>query len=144
MNWGVKIGIFYSAFVIGMLTLVFLSVSQDFHLVSEDYYEKELNYQDHINKLENSNSLKEPLVINYEPNQNIQLSFPRQKKGIEGIIRFYNPTNAEKDKNYQLKLDSTNQQVINISALPRGVWKVQVDWSSNNTDFFDEKTIVIN
>ena len=46
MSWGYKIMFLYLGFVAMILTLVVMSMQQDIHLVSENYYEKEQNFVD--------------------------------------------------------------------------------------------------
>ena len=50
INWGTKIVILYSSFVIMMLGMVFFAVNQEFHLVTDNYYEEELLFQEQINQ----------------------------------------------------------------------------------------------
>ena len=49
MDWGKGILLTIIAFVAFIMTLVVISVKQDdIHLVTENYYEKEIKYQDQI------------------------------------------------------------------------------------------------
>ena len=50
MNWGWRITIVYSLFALTMIGAVIYSTTLDVNLVEEDYYEKEVNYQQVINK----------------------------------------------------------------------------------------------
>ena len=50
MNWGYKILMVYVIFIAGILLLVFKSSSQNQDLVTEDYYEQELKYQQKIDE----------------------------------------------------------------------------------------------
>ena len=45
MNWGYKILTVYIIFIAGILFLVFKSSNQNQDLVTKDYYEQELKYQ---------------------------------------------------------------------------------------------------
>ena len=51
MNWGHKIIAVYVVFIAGMIFLVFKSSRQNIELVTEDYYAKELVYQQKIDEL---------------------------------------------------------------------------------------------
>ena len=58
MNWGNKIAIAYSSFVIFMVILVISCVKQNgIFLVSEDYYKQEIQYQDRIDNISNTRQL---------------------------------------------------------------------------------------
>ncbi len=78
MNWGVGIAIVYILFVLGMLTLVFKSRSQKIDLVTENYYQQELAYQEEIDakqRVEDSGCM--PVI---QKNRiNIKSKYPVQK-----------------------------------------------------------------
>ena len=44
-HWGYGIALFFTAFVVFILTAVFTSTKENIHLVTEDYYAEELAYQ---------------------------------------------------------------------------------------------------
>ena len=50
-NWGWKIAILYGGFVCFMLVMVFIASNQKVELVTTNYYEEELKYQSHIDKM---------------------------------------------------------------------------------------------
>jgi hypothetical protein len=54
LSWGYKIMFVYIAFVAGMGFLVFKASSQKFDLVTKDYYDQELKYQQVIDQAANS------------------------------------------------------------------------------------------
>jgi hypothetical protein len=47
LNWGTGIAIFYGLFMVIMITFVVMSRNVDHSLVMEDYYEADINYQEH-------------------------------------------------------------------------------------------------
>ena len=51
MNWGTGIAIFYGTFMVIMITFVIKSRSVDHSLVMDNYYEEDINYQSHMDKL---------------------------------------------------------------------------------------------
>ena len=76
MNWGHKILIVYAVFVGGMLFLAFKSSKQNVDLVTEDYYAKELQYQQKIDELKRTASLSAP--VNFEVvNHALTIRFPK-------------------------------------------------------------------
>ena len=52
MNWGYKILLVFAVFVAGILFLVYKSSNQKMDLVTTDYYEKELKYQQKIDAMD--------------------------------------------------------------------------------------------
>ena len=59
MNWGNKIILAFTLFVIFLGVLVYRSVNNNVQLVAPDYYEQELTYQHEIDKLKNEKELKQ-------------------------------------------------------------------------------------
>ena len=57
MSWGYKILGVYLVFVTGIVFLVIKSSNQKVDLVTKDYYEQELMYQDKINETARASKL---------------------------------------------------------------------------------------
>ncbi|MEZ4886139.1 MAG: FixH family protein [Chitinophagales bacterium] len=145
MSWGYKITFLYIGFVAMILTMVVMSLRQDIQMVTDDYYEKEQDYTVQVQNSFNSESLSTRLQINYQANdKSLQLQFPQDFAGIEGEVEFYRPSNANKDFQVKIAVDSSNLQLVNTSDLIVGLWKVKVKWKANGKSFFDEKQVVIN
>ncbi len=80
MNWGYKILFVYLFFIAGILVLVYKSSSQKVDLVTKDYYQKELKYEQKIDEAERAQSLSSPLQ--YEVNHNkVSIYFPEEMRG---------------------------------------------------------------
>lgn len=80
-NWGTGITIFIVLFVVSMSAMVFKASQQNVDLVTEDYYEKELAFQD----LKDKEALvlshfKEQISYKIE-NDKLQLIFPSKVEG---------------------------------------------------------------
>ena len=80
MNWGWKIALLFSGFVLFILFLVFKSVQQDFYLVSKDYYKQEIEYQKVIDGMKNAQLLGDEFDVKYDIKTQILKMFkPFQK-----------------------------------------------------------------
>ena len=145
LNWGFNIAAFYIFFVIVLLIGVFIFMNQDVGLVTNDYYAKEIAYQQEIDKSNRTNELTEQLEITVEPSQ-IRFSFPRMFNtgNIGGTIHFYRPSDKEKDFVTNIVADSSRIQIIDTRKLDKGLWKVKVDWAVQNVSYFNEKIIMVN
>ena len=58
MNWGWKIALVYTLFALMTLGFVVLGSMKKVNLVEKDYYEKEIKYQEQIDKIRNDKSGK--------------------------------------------------------------------------------------
>lgn len=143
MNWSTRIVLLYSGFVVMMLALVFGASSQDFHLVTEDYYAEELDYQQKIYATQNAKALVSPLLIEQEmANKEIFLTFPSIHTEIVGEVSFYKPDNAKEDKTVVLKPIS-GKQTLSLAGMRQGRWMMKVQWESGGKMFYQEEGIFI-
>jgi hypothetical protein len=145
INWGIGIATLYAGFVIGILTLVIMSSRQKVDLVTENYYEEELVYQQKIDKIERTKLLAQPLL--WGVNQNgILLQFPdnMNDKEIGGKVKLYCPSDNGKDKEFVINLADDHSQLIPASQLSPGRYKLQVEWQTDSAKYWNEGVIVIN
>lgn len=144
MNWGYKIAGVYIAFVAFMLMLVVLCVRQkDVHLVSQDYYKEEIAYQEMIDKQHNTQALSAQVQMSYSAEkQALQLDFPEESRHATGEIWLFRPSNAHLDLKIPLSLSQKSSQEISTAELPKGFWKVKVQWQQADKVFYDEQSIV--
>ena len=141
INWGVKIIIVYSVFVVFMLGMVYMCTRQHFDLVSSDYYAQELKYQQVIDGTNNTKELGQPVTITQTENS-IDISLPASQNLIEnGKAFFYRPSNASKDFT---EVFTSNHFKVDKSKLITGVYKVKITWTQSGKNFFEEQSLYIN
>ena len=102
ISWGFRILILYSLFVTGILFMVFMAMHQKVDLVSEKYYEKELDYSNKYTRMQNSLNLQNNIIINYDGvKDTMEIIFPKEfdEEKISGEITFYKPDNQSLDFN---------------------------------------------
>jgi hypothetical protein len=144
LNWGFGIAIFYSLFVIVMVAMVFYSKTFDNSLVVDNYYEQDLSYQTHINKLQNSQQLQKDLEIVEDKAQNaVNFQFPQGFGKLAGKIQFYRADDKSKDFTLQVDTDAQGVQSVPANALLPGRWTVKVDWEGDGKPFYKEEIIVL-
>lgn len=143
ISWGTGIVIAIVIFMAITVATVIFMMNQDVDLVSEDYYEKGIKYQQQIDKESRSQNLKENVKMDWTGNM-FEISFPEEydNQSITGEILFYRPSDSKKD--FKLPLSLTNRnQVIPVSELQKGLWRVQLNWRLNNKDNYYSETSFI-
>jgi len=145
ISWGVKITILYTGFVILIVTLVTMAMNQKVELVSKDYYEQELRFQDRINKSNLSKSLEIPLTWEVKQGM-LQLNFPEQFKNrkIDGSIYFFRPSDEAFDKTVSIPNSDSVTRNISTSQLKKGLYKIQISWKVDSDEFYNEGFINVN
>lgn len=145
INWGVGITIVILIFTIVTLAFVYFAFSQDVNLVREDYYAEELKYESKIEKIKRAKRLETPLKVSVI-GKVIHFGFPQNFKSnnVDGKILLYRPSDRGRDIIFSVLLDSLNQQIISSNKMLKGMWKAQIDWSVNDTTYFNEEIIMVN
>jgi hypothetical protein len=141
MNWGKGIVITLIVFISLMVGLVTICVKQDdIHLVTEDYYEEEIKYQDQIEKMINANSL-DYKVLDYDVQlRKVDLHLPA---GSKGTIHLFRPSDARLDQKIDFEITDQNANAFDLNALKAGYWKLKLTWSENGVEYFHEEKINI-
>lgn len=144
-NWGTGMALTFALFASGMIFLASLCMKQNEDLVSLDYYNQEVAFQQQINKESNSHELAKPLQISYDhESRQVEIIFPSELKDetISGSFHFFKPDNAALDFNVAVQPASLSQS-INAAEMKHGLWRVKADWKANDKSYYDEQPVVI-
>lgn len=125
--------------------MIFHFMNQKVDLVTDNYYEKTLVYQNNIDEAERSKKFDEEVNIEYLNNQ-LKFTFPISiaDKMIAGGIHFYRPSDSNKDFKTAFKLNENGELSLDASKIEKGYWKVQIKWSMNKENYSIERTLMIN
>jgi len=140
MNWGVKVLIGMGTFMsfITVLVVIMFNSKTD-ALVDNDYYEKGINY----NKVYN---LKEQVNIDHArpeialSHQTIGLIFKKQAKGNIKLMR---TSDKRLDRAMPFETDQNRQVIIPAVNLPKGSWRLIIEWESLSKKYLYEQEINI-
>ncbi len=140
-NWGTKLIVVYSSFVIFMLGMVTLCLRQHFDLVTPDYYAQELKYQSVIDGQQNSNRLQKSVLIE-QNTSGVSVHFPQELSRIDsGVIQFYRPDNQIHD--FEKLVMGGLDYAISSTDFVYGLYKVKLIYSSGGLNYFDEQSLFI-
>jgi hypothetical protein len=144
LNWGTGIIIASAIFMLFTIITGVALMNQKVDLVSDNYYEKELNYQSHIDREKHAGLLNDNVEITQTGSKvTIALNDSSSASNAAGEIKFYRPSDSSKDFSAKLALNKKGKQDIDVSNRERGYWKVQVNWSANNVQYYFEKPLLI-
>lgn len=144
LSWGTGILITIIIFMsVTVLTGIYL-MNQDVQLVTDNYYEKDLKYQNQIDKLNRTAALEEKVEINFD-GELVELVFPESfsAEKIFGEIYFYRPSGREKDFTIPLTLNSGARQIIPVTRIDKGFWRIKLSWTLDTVEYYSERTISI-
>ncbi|HRN42370.1 MAG TPA: FixH family protein [Vicingus sp.] len=141
-NWGIFAFSLFGVFVVFMLTMVFFASKQNNELVTENYYEKELEFKTILEKKNQANNLTEKVIFNIDAD-NLNLIFPKEIVGeISGEIVFYKPSNQTADKTIVFNTKNNIQQ-FKLTLFEKGMYRVKIDWNASEKEYYNELDVVI-
>lgn len=143
ISWGTGIVIAIVIFMAIIIATVIFMMNQDVDLVSSDYYEKGIKYQEQIDMENRSQRLKDNVKMEWSGDL-FEISFPDEfhDQTLSGEIFFYRPSDSKKD--FRLPLNLTDlKQYIPVQGLEKGLWRVKLNWNLNNKDYYYSETSFI-
>lgn len=137
-SWGWRIALLYGGFVALIMTLVIRSSHQHFDLVSKDYYEKEIAYQQVIDASRNQSALSSAMEVHANAT-NVVIEMPAEfaGKSVIGSVQFYSPVNAAWDKKYPIRLVD-NKIMIARSELKNTRYTIKIDCEAAGKKYYQE------
>lgn len=143
-NWGTGIFIVIVTFFLAIIAFFIFISNLDINLVEDNYYEKELVYQERIDKISNTSSLFGKIKVMQEPGVLI-IQFPQPDSSFtpEGSITFYRPSDPEKDFSIPLKFNEDSRQVLDITGVVKGKWIIKMDWKMGGKEYYFEESVFI-
>ncbi len=144
-NWGTGIVVAIIAFI-GFIMYFVITMSTDnsysHDLVTDQYYQQELKYQDEINAEINANKLEEKLSI-VKTNKGLTVNFPKYftPKNISGKVFLYRPSSKQLDFEIPISI-SKSYLLVPEQRLVDGRWNIKILWKYKNKDYLIKKELV--
>ncbi|MDT8415811.1 MAG: FixH family protein [Flavobacteriaceae bacterium] len=143
-NWPTLIVLAFIGFMVFILSFVYLAFTDkkyDHELVTENYYEKELDLQQEINQ----QNLATELYLNLQiqpTDKGIEITFPEtvNYREVTGKVSLYRPSDQRFDFEIPISL-SEKHMLIPDSMLVGGRWDITIDWQYNRLQLMERKQI---
>jgi hypothetical protein len=139
INWGTKIFILYTGFVVFMGTLVWKSMHTKFDLVTEDYYQQEIGFQKKLDAQTATATLTQRPVMSVTP-EAIIVFFPQDfsTKAIKADLQLYNPADAGLDKTFTDLQAEAGKLTIARKDLPAAQYTGKLTWQCDGKTYYQE------
>jgi nitrogen fixation protein FixH len=144
--WPYGIMAAFAIFISGTIGLIVLACSHRTDLVSADYYQQEIKFQNRLDQLRRTKEFNATGVIAYDAaKQQIKISLPAEqlRQAVSGRIQLYRPSAAALDQQMALAPDSAGVQIVEVKDLRPGLWKVRVAWTVGESDYFIDQKLVV-
>lgn len=142
--WPLGIFTAFGLFFAGMASVVVIAATHRDHLVSDNYYEQELKFQNQIDSAARTG--KSGATIAFDAAKSslfIALPAAQLAQKFSGTIELYRPSAAKLDCNFLLEPRPDGTQMLDVSQLAGGLWLVRVKWNAGGQDYFLEQKITI-
>ena len=140
MNWGKGIVIGMSLFMAFILVLVISLMSHSVDLESEDYYQREINYQSEITAMNKSNELKEKVVVTSMENH-VSVVVPAELNCENIEIEMKRPDNKDLDQKFNI--NNTKSYLIDKAKLVKGHYNIEIRYQVKGIEYMQKQTIII-
>jgi nitrogen fixation protein FixH len=142
LNWGFGIAAVYTLFVGSMIVFAIKASQQHYDLVSDNYYEDAVGYQQKIDAVKNASV--SGLSIKYLSDNNaVEIISEGETKNVSGTLTFYKPDKAGDDFQLSFSTDDTGKQLLSLKKLAHGYWKMKATWNMNDKNCYTEQRIFI-
>ncbi len=143
-NWGTGIVIAFALFITFILYFVFKVQGDsryDHEMVTEEYYKKEMGYQEQLDKQQNAQDLPQKVIVDVK-SEGLVIRFPESfdYTKINGKVSLYRPSNQKLDFDMPISLSSSNL-LIPKTKLVGGRWDIIIDWNYEGKDFLNNEKV---
>jgi hypothetical protein len=140
MNWGKGIIIFMASFMAFILWMVFTLMSKNTDLESEDYYKKEIAYEQEIQAQRNANDAKEKVKVS-ENKDFIILQFPVKEKIDTVSVEFFKPNDKKGDQLFAEV--GTKTMMVDKKKLQKGLYQINIHYQVASKKFLQKEEIML-
>ena len=120
--------------------MVFTLMSRNTDLESEDYYQKELNFEKEISALKNTNKLKEKVKVTLNDTYVI-VQFPNLEELDSIKVELYRPNNDKDDQVFSVQ--ESKVVMIPKSKLKKGVYEMNIQYQVKRELYMQKESIEI-
>lgn len=144
--WPISIIAFFTIAILGCGTFIAFCSRHPADLISQNYYEEEVRYQGHMDRLQHTQERAPLASITYNVAARvITVSLPPEHSHARpaGQIQLYRPSAMNLDRQLKLQPNDSGVQAIDAANLLPGLWKVRVSWTVEHRDYFIDQKVVI-
>ncbi|UOB18913.1 FixH family protein [Abyssalbus ytuae] len=139
INWGTGIVLAFIGFISFIMYFVIKVNTNDKYnhdLVTEEYYKKELAFQQQLDKQKKAKKAGIIPTI-HKSNEGLVVSFPANTdySKISGNVFLYRPSNKQLDFEIPISL-STSSLLIPNKHLLDGRWNIEIEWIIDGEEYF--------
>lgn len=139
ISWGHGVVIALGAFmlfIVGMI-LIFPMGKQNAELITDNYYEEELHYQDVIDAKNRADKLVQNPELKLITQKGIEVFFPKEFNNTNSKIDFhlFRTNDSNLDVKREISLDQNNSFSIPKSVIQTGNYTLKLKWIKDKVTY---------
>ena len=136
LNWGHGLAIALAIFAAIMITFLVNSFTTDHELVTENYYQEELAFQDQITKRQNAKRDGKTFKVS-KGEKEVVFSFQLEDTAFKnGSLNLLRPSDSKLDKEFPLALNKNAEMVVPFEEFEKGSYIISANWQIDTTSYF--------
>ena len=142
--WPYSIIGFFALLICALATIVVVAATHRDSMVSENYYEQEIQFQHQIDSAARAEQCGAAIRLDAAAGK-LLVALPASQlaQKFSGTVVFYRPSAPEFDRTLPLTPASDGTQILDVSRFAAGRWQVRVRWNAGGQDYFLEKKMTI-
>ncbi|HLP94121.1 MAG TPA: FixH family protein [Saprospiraceae bacterium] len=142
-NWGTGIVIFFTLFAGSMIFAVVSTTKYPPQLVQKDYYALDLNYQDRLERKQNTAALANAPAAVVDPvSKSIKAQLPEGMVANTGSVKCYRSATSRED--VTASLDNTASATFATGDMTPGRWHLEMEWeTTDGKKYFWETALIV-
>jgi hypothetical protein len=140
--WPYGIILFFIILICSLASVVVIASTHRESMVSENYYEQELKYQDQIDGAARAVQCGANIHLDAAAGK-LVITVPAQqlKQKFSGTIVFYRPSSPDLDREVPFAPQADGTQAVDVSKFRTGLWHVKVAWTAEHKEYLLEQKI---
>lgn len=132
----------FMGYILSFVYKAMMSPDHDHHLVTEDYYQKELKYQSEIDKQKRALNLEQDIIVS-KNEKGLLIIFPKQfqSEKITGTVELLRLSNEKADLALPI-IVKDHQLLIEDDKLIPGSYRLTIDWEAEGETYMFKKEIM--
>lgn len=144
--WPRALVIFFACFISAIIAFSTWALRQRVDLVRPDYYEAEIQHQQHLDRASRALASGQPDVLLNAVLHRVEITLPAhpsQLPATQGQAHFYRPDDSRLDRRMALPLQSDGTIAYPAHDLKPGLWKVHLEWKRDGIEFASTHSLVV-
>jgi hypothetical protein len=142
MNIGKWIVVAFLLFAGFIATLVTICVREDIPLVTKEYYNEELKYQEQIDRNLNTELLQDKPRLSVNGNQ-LVLDYSDLASMKNGELKLFRPSDPRLDQYFEIHTSTSTSQNFEVVNPEKGMYRARLSWEQDGKEYYLEKIVVL-